>query len=156
MWTNLASGHSARIARDLRRIAGVLEEQRAARAKRRHLADVVAKRPLPADDLLVRLEEQAPAVRLLEPAREVHRMVVGERVHVGEGDLVLDRRVRAAPVLCRSAGLRADTARRRDGARERARAPPRACPREPAGRSRTGPTPRAGCADGWYRFACGQ
>jgi hypothetical protein len=82
---------------DLRRVAGVLEEQRTALPKRRHLADVVVKRPLPLRDLLARVEKQAPAVSLLEPTREVHRMVVGEDVHVREGDLVLGRRVRPHP-----------------------------------------------------------
>ncbi len=81
------------------RVGGVLEEQGTAGAKRRHLADVVAERALPARDLLARavVGEQAAAIGLCEAAREVDRVVVGERVHVGERDLVLGRRVGADP-----------------------------------------------------------
>jgi hypothetical protein len=78
---------------DLRRIARALEEQRAALAKCRQLADIVAKRPLPVDDLPGPLEQQAPTVGLRKAAREIHRVVVGERMHVGARDLVLGRRV---------------------------------------------------------------
>jgi hypothetical protein len=55
--------------------------------------------------------------------------------------------------ISRSSGRYCST---KGGAPERARAPPRACPRRPAARSRTGLKPRAGCANGWCRCACGR